>query len=190
MLGWLPAWLLWGSAGYTAKGVLDRIRPQQQQGQPGQLPPGAPRAMGPQQQPQVAPRSVPVAGPPQARAGAPCQFDAHMDERTERAVMKCLQEGDPGKLRGFAASVTDQLPPHAYPAHYFPIAAFVMRQQAVVIDMQRAQAAQAAAAAAPPAPVPQPQPAPAPAAPKAVNGIAAVSPAAASTPTPDQHPEG
>lgn len=152
MFGFIPPWLMWLSGGYSAKAVIDRLRP----------PPGAPGS-----QPGPGPRGVPVPvggvqAPPPQHAAAPfapqgfvaeqapmappvradAKFDPTMDARTEGAVLNCLQRGSAKDLRGFAQSVEAQ----------FPIACWLMRQRALEVEhlaaLQAQQAAQQAAAEA------------------------------------------
>lgn len=174
-----------GKPGVPGQGVAGQAQVQVQVQAPGagpqqRIPPHV-LAQLQQQQAQVQPRAGQPMGPPAPRAGTPCQFDAHMDERTERAVVKALEKGDPTLLRGFADSVSTKLPREHFPMGYFPVAAFVMRAAADAIEKQRAMAP------APASPVVA-APAPAPAA-SHVNGVAkpvADEPA----PTPEVHPEG
>ena len=164
MFGFIPAAAWWLMGGWAAKSALDKMQPKVRVATgpaPVQVAPGQPVTPMP-------PAPIVVQGPPSARPGTRCQFDAHMDERTERAVVKCLQSGDIVKLRGFADSVTDKLPPNAYPYGHFPVAATIMRMQANLLE-QQAQVAQAQAQAALAAQVPA---APAPMPSKQANGIA------------------
>lgn len=187
MFGFIPAWALWLSGGWAAKTVAEKMKPVAPAAgvQRGPYPGGPPSA---QVAPQPPPQQQQMQGPPAPRAGSRCQFDPHMDERTERAVVKYLTEGDVVKLRGFADSVTTNLPPQYYPHGYFPMAAFAMRMQAQMLEQQRAQAAataqQRAQATSPPAPIAH-VPAPSPKA----NG--AVTPAVVVDVTPEvmAHPE-
>lgn len=167
MFGFVPVWAWWLSGGWAAKTVMDKMKPP-----PGGRVPMPVAQAGAQSgpvAPQQPPQQIVIQGPPAARAGRPCQFDPHMDERTESAVVKCLQQGNIEKLRGFADSVTTKLPPQAYPYGYFPVAATIMRMQATLLEQQ----AQAQAAVAPP-PVPPPPVAPS----KQANGAAAAPVAA------------
>jgi hypothetical protein len=153
MLGFIPAWFMWLSGGYTAKAALDKLRPPQ--GAPGSAPgPGA-RGVAPMAHPGPHPgpmqpmHASPPYGPPQAFAPmqpmapepqappmrADAKFDPTMDARTEGAVLNCLQRGGAKDLRGFAQSVE---------AH-FPIACWLMRQRALKIDHLAALQAQEAA---------------------------------------------
>lgn len=167
-----PVWLWIAGAGWTAKTVVDKLRQPPTPGQPGQ--PGAPGAQagGPQ---------VPAAGqqPPPVTHRPNARWDKNMDERTERAVTRAIEAGNPTQLRGFAASIDENVPAVHRARHHHPVAAFVMRGYATHIEQQRAQA-QAAQAAAPPPPAPAPQAAPAPApAANHVNGAAAPTTVAA-----------
>lgn len=175
----MPAWLLWTSIGSAATMGWNKL---QQAGRP----PGAPGGPAGRKAPTAIP--FPLSGPPPARPRAPGEvapFDVHMDERTERAVSRCIMEGDPTKLRGFADSLVQ---PQNYPMGYFPIAAHIMRARAQQVELAgRAAAAQQQAAAARPAPAPQPiaaTPAPAPAPKPHVNGAAAQPTIPAPDPTP------
>ena len=174
MFGFVPAWIWWVSGGWAAKSALDKMKPPAGQragmpgGQPGVQGAPAPMAQTPIATAPVAPQPPMVYGPPQPRPGPKCKFDAHMDERTERACIKYLQASTEAiqrhdaveatklvaTLRGFADSVTDKLPPQAYPYGYFPVAATMMRMQADIVEQQVVAMAAAAAAAPPPAPPP------------------------------------
>jgi hypothetical protein len=166
-----PMWLWLVGGGWTAKAVVDKLR--QPPAQPGQ--PGAPPA---QAGAPVAPQPPPVTFRPNAR------WDKNMDEKTERAVARAIELGNPGQLRGFAASIDDNVPPvHRARCHH-PVAAFVMRQYANHIEQVKAQQAAAAPPPAPPAPTPAPQPEA-----KHVNGAAAKPAAAVVAEEPVAHPE-
>ena len=174
-----PMWMWLVGGGWTAKTVVDKLR----------QPPGTPPTPGAK----AGAPGAPVAQQPPAVAHRPnARWDKNMDERMERAVAKYLEMGDPLKLRGFAASIDENVPPVHRARHHHPVAAFVMRACAAHIDQQRAQqeqirTQQAAQAAAATQPTPAPTPPPAPAA--HVNGAAKPATAAPVAVDPVAHPE-
>jgi hypothetical protein len=154
MLG-IP-WIAWGAltAGYygreliapsggAARGAPDMRPPYPQQPYP-QPPPQfqpQPYPQQPQFQPpafrQQAPPPQQWQAPPQppARRHTPVALDAHIDEQTDYAVSRALQDSDVAQVRGFAQSIEG----------YFPVAAGVLRMHA--FGLERARAAQAPPAA-------------------------------------------
>jgi len=167
-----PVWMWIAGAGWTAKTVVDKLR------QPGAPPqPGA--------APAAARTSPATPGAPPAVVERPeAMWDKNMDLKTEAAVRRALQMGDPAQLRAFAASIDENIDRRAAETgidrewarrrYRHPIAAYVMRANAAHIEQQRREAA-----AAKPAPAASPvEPAKAAPAPHA-NGAAAPATAAA-----------
>jgi len=179
MFGFIPIWGWALSAGWVAKGMVDKVAGGAAQQRMRVAMPGQPGQPG--QQPMLGqPQQQMVVGGGRSPTSPPCQFDAHMDEMTERAVSNCLRSGSPQDLRGFAQSL---LAGDGGPM--YPMAAGAMRWRAREIEMQmqaaaalRAQQqAQQPPAPAPVAAAPAPSPKPEPKvekveAPHAVNGAA------------------
>ena len=105
----LPAWLVWSTVGYLAKDFLPI---------PGLAKPPPAPASPPPQQPFVG--FVPNAiqhEPPQLVLRAPIDpalpMDPGIDEETERAVLKALQDENVKDILGFAQSISHQGDPQA-----------------------------------------------------------------------------
>lgn len=129
----LPAWLVWSTVGYLAKDFLPIP------GFGGKPPPPPPPA--PPQQPFVG--FVPNAiqhEPPQLVLRAPIDpalpMDPGIDEETERAVLKALQDENVKDILGFAQSISHQGDPYGF--GYYPQAASMLRYHARLVQQAKA----------------------------------------------------
>ena len=127
----LPAWLVWSTVGYLAKDFLPI---------PGLAKPPPAPASPPPQQPFVG--FVPNAiqhEPPQLVLRAPIDpalpMDPGIDEETERAVLKALQDENVKDILGFAQSISHQGDPYGF--GYYPQAASMLRYHARLVQQAK-----------------------------------------------------
>jgi hypothetical protein len=143
-----PVWMWIAGAGWTAKAVVDKLRQPPTAGAPGA--PGArPTTAQVGAPPAAGPQPPPVTYRPDAK------WDKNMDERTERAVIRAIELRNPTQLRGFAASIDENVPPVHRARNHHPVAAFVMRGWAQQIENEARVARAAQAAPTAPAPAPE-----------------------------------